>query len=131
MSDTNAAGSVSRIAYKAQVRGKGEAVVSIYRHLAPLTVNALAREMPLDSRVNVQPAMVCIFTPIRIGVEKARSRFERGDVAFMASSGLLCFFLTSVVSDRPLNPVGKVDSGVEVFDAVKPGDVVKMSAETV
>jgi hypothetical protein len=131
LSDSSTAGSVSRLAYRAQVRGRGEAKVSIYRHLAPLTVNALVREMPLNSRVNVQPAMVCLFTPVKIGVEKPRSRFERGDVAFMASSGLLCFFLKSAISDRPLNPVGKVESGLETFDSIRPGDVVLISAESV
>lgn len=83
--------------------------------------------MPFDSRVNLQPAMVCLFTQLRVGVEKPRTQFARGDVAFLPSAALLCVFLGSAKSDRPLNPLGKVDAGMEAFDAIKPGDVVRLT----
>lgn len=82
----------------------------------------------MDSRVNVQPTMVCLFTTIRIGVEKARTSFVRGDIAFLPSGGLVCFFLKDSKSDRPLNPLGKVDEGIPVFDGVKQGDTVRLMA---
>ncbi len=127
-SDAPSAGSVSKLDCVASVGGKGEGKVSLYRHLAPLTVNALLRTLPLSSRVTLQPAMVCLFTQLRIGVEKPRLKFARGDVAFLPSGGLICVFLGEAKSDRPLNPIGKVESGLELFDAVKSGDVVSLAA---
>ncbi len=121
------AGSVSRVECKAEVRGRGEARVALFRHLAPLTVNAVLHSLPADSRVGVNPAMVSLFTSIQVGVEKPRLAFERGDVAFMAAGGLVCVFLKGAKSERPLNPVGKVEAGMEVFDSVRPGDVVRLS----
>jgi uncharacterized protein len=122
------AGSVSKIECIASVRGKGEARLAFFRHLSPLTVNAMARTLPFDSRVSVQPPMVCLFTDLKVGVEKPRQQFARGDVAFLASGALLCVFLGDARSDRPLNPVGKVEGGLETFEAVRPGDVVRMYA---
>ena len=122
-----AAGSVSKIECVASVGGGGKSSVSLFRHLAPVTVNAILRNIPFDSRVNLQPAMVCLLTELRIGVEKPRNQFARGDVAFLAAGGLICVFLGDARSDRPLNPVGKVESGMEAFDAVKRGDVVRIS----
>jgi hypothetical protein len=124
------AGSVSRIECIASIRGKGEAKVALFRHLAPLTVNAILRSIPIDSRVNLQPAMACLFTDLRIGVEKPRVQFSRGDVAFLASGGLICFFLGDARSDRPLNPIGKVEEGLGLFDSMRPGEVVRLSAST-
>ncbi len=124
------AGSVSRIQCLVQVRGKGEAKVALLRHLAPLTVNAITDSVPIDSRVSVQTAMTCLLTSLKVGVEKPASAFERGDVAFLASGSLLCVFLKGAKSDRPLNPVGKVESGMEVFDALRPGDVVRLTIPT-
>lgn len=121
------AGSVSKVLCTASVRGRGEATLSLFRHLAPLTVNAVLRTLPSDSRVNVQPAMVCIFTELRVGVEKARMQFSRGDVAFLPSGSLLCVFLKDVRSERPLNPLGKVEAGLEVFESVTQGDVVRLT----
>ncbi len=121
------AGSVSKVECLATITGRGEARVSLFRHLAPLTVNAVLRTIPFDSRVNLQPAMVCLFTQLRVGVEKPRTQFGRGDVAFLPSGGLLCVFLGDARSDRPLNPVGRVESGIDTFDLVRPGDVVRVT----
>jgi uncharacterized protein len=122
-----AAGSVSKVECIASIGGRGEGRISFFRHLAPLTVNALLRSLPTDSRVTLQPAMVCLFTQLRVGVEKPRTQFKREDVAFLPSGGLVCIFLGDARSDRPLNPVGKVESGIESFDAVRPGDVIRLS----
>ena len=106
------------------IGGKDEGRLSLFRHLAPLTVNAVMRSLPLASRVALQPAMVCLFTQLVVGVEKPRNQFARGEVAFLPSGGLICVFLGDARSDRPLNPIGKVESGLESFDSMRPGDVV-------
>lgn len=120
------AGSVSKVECVASVNGRGQGNISLFRHLAPLTVNAVLRSLPFDSRVTLQPAMVCLFTQLRVGVEKPRTQFARGDVAFLPSGGLVCIFLGDARSDRPLNPIGKVEKGLEVFDTIRPGDVISL-----
>ena len=102
--------------------------MALFRHLAPLTVNALLRMMPFDSRVSIQPPLVSLFAELKVGVEKPRGQFSRGEVAFLPSGGLLCVFLGDARSDRPLNPLGKVEEGLELFEAVRPGDVVRLSS---
>ncbi len=121
------AGSVSKVECLASVRGKGTAKVSLFRHLAPLTVNAVLRSLPFDSRVLVQPAMVSLFTDLRVGVEKPRTQFVRGDVAFLASGSLVCIFTRDAQSERPLNPLGKVEEGIEAIEAARAGDVVRLT----
>ncbi len=120
------AGSVSKVECVATVPGRGVARVSLFRHLAPLTVNALLRVFPIDSRVNVQPSFVAMFTDMRVGVEKGRASFVRGDVAFLPSGGLVCFFLKDSRSDMPLNPIGKVEEGMSILDGVRRGDTVRL-----
>ena len=129
VSSSEGPGSVSRVKCSATVKGKGTAGVSLYRHLAPLTVDAIGWELPMDSRVNIQHGMVSMFTTIKVGVEKPKLSFAKGDVAFLASGGLLCFFVSDAKSAVPLNPVGKVESGLEVFEVVKPGDVIRLAKE--
>lgn len=123
-------GSVSQVKCTAAVRGKGTAAVSLYRHLAPLTVDAICWVLPLDSRVNIQQAMVSMFTSVKVGVEKPKASFAKGEIAFLASGSLLCFFTGDAKSAIPLNPVGKVDSGLEVLASLRTGDVIRLSKET-
>ncbi len=71
--------------------------------------------------------MRCLFTPLKVGVEKPRTSFVIGDVALLASGGLICVFLQEARSDRPLNPLGKVEERLDLFEGTKPGDTVRLS----
>lgn len=127
--DSDRVASVSRILCRAIVRGKGSAKVSLYRHLAPLTIAAISRVLPVQSRANVNNAMVCAFTNVRVGVEKPRLSFKRGEVAFFPMNAVICFFTKDVKSERPLNPIGRVEDGIELFDSIRPGDVIELQLE--
>jgi hypothetical protein len=120
--------SVSKIECAATVRGKGKFTVDLYRHLAPATVAALLGEFPLSSRVMLYPgAMVTLLTKLKIGVEKQRLEFSKGDVAVLAANGSICIFLANVKSERPLNPVGKIEGGAEVLQKIAAGDVIEIA----
>ncbi len=127
MSTEPSAGSVSRVECVGSFISGGQAKISLYRHLSPLSINAIIRILPIDSRVNVQPGMRCFFSPLKVGVEKPRTSFARGDVALLASGGLICVFVQEARSDRPLNPLGKVDEGLRLFEEMRPGDSVRLS----
>ena len=121
--------SVSKVECSATVRGKGGFTLGLYRHLAPVTVAALLDALPLASRAMVYSrAMITLMTNLKIGVEKQRLEFSRGEVAFLAANGSVCIFLANAKSERPLNPVGKVEAGIEVLESVSAGDVIEVSA---
>ena len=101
--------------------------MSFYRHLAPLTMNATLRILPLSSRIIVQPGMRSIFTPLKVGVEKPKTSLHKGDIALLASGGLICIFVQEVKSERPLNPLGVVDSGIDLIEGAGPGDTIRLS----
>jgi uncharacterized protein len=120
--------SVSKVECAGSVRGKGNFTIGLYRHLAPITVAALLDDLPLASRATVYPGMITLLTKIKTGVEKQRTEFSKGDVAFLAANGSVCIFLKNAKSERPLNPVGKVEVGLEVLDGTLAGDVVQIAA---
>lgn len=120
--------SVSKIECAATVRGKGGFTLGLYRHLAPITVTALLGQFPTASRATIYPGMIVLLTTIKTGVEKQRTEFSRGDVALLAATGSICIFLKNAKSERPLNPVGKIEVGIEVLDSATAGDVVQISA---
>jgi hypothetical protein len=121
--------SVSKLECTASVRGKGTFTLDLYRHLAPVTVAAILDELPFSSRVMIYPgAMITLLTKIKIGVEKQRKEFSKGDVAFLAANGSVCIFLANVKSERPLNPVGKVEEGFGIVQKAVSGDVLEILA---
>lgn len=119
--------SVSKVECKVSVRGKGEFMVDLYKHLAPVTVSSILRALPMSSRVTIYPkAMVCILTGLKTGVEKQRLEYSKGEIAFLAANGSLCFFTSAVKSQSPLNPVGKLASNPEILEKLSPGDVMEI-----
>ncbi len=121
--------SVSKLDCVAVVRGKGEARLSLFKHFAPVTVNAIVRELPISNRVAIYPkAMICVMTSLRLGVEKQRYEFSKGDVAFVPATSTICFFLSNAKSQRPLNPIGKIEQGLEVLEGASVGDVLEVKS---
>jgi len=119
--------SVSKVECKAVVRGKGEMKFDLYKHLAPVTVSAILRELPINARATIYPrAMICLLTAIKSGVEKQRFEFTRGDVAFLPANGSLCFFLANAKSQSPLNPIGKLEVDLGVLSGLSAGDTMEI-----
>ncbi len=119
--------SVSKVECKAVIRGKGEVKFDIFKHLAPVTVSAILRELPINARVTIYPrAMICLLTGIKAGVEKQRFEFTKGDVAFLPANGSLCFFLANAKSQSPLNPIGKLEVDLGVLSGLSAGDTMEI-----
>ena len=102
-------------------------MVDFYKHLAPVTVSAIIRALPLNARVTVYPkAMVCILTGLKTGVEKQKLDYIKGEVAFLPANGSLCFFMGAAKSQSPLNPVGLIASNPELLQKLSAGDVMEI-----
>ena len=119
--------SVSKVECKAVIRGKGEVKFDIFKHLAPVTVSAILRELPINAHVTMYPkAMICLLTGIKAGVEKQRFEFAKGDIAFLPANGSLCFFLANAKSQSPLNPIGKLETDIGVLSGLSAGDTMEI-----
>ena len=74
---------------------------------------------------------VFIYAPlgIRVGVEKVKRQFKKGEVAFMSSTGAICFFIKDAIVGVPMNPLGEVSSGMEIVEKCGAGDTVLLIKE--
>lgn len=125
------AGSVSRLRLEIQVSNRGSAFCEVVRHLAPITSGTILKSLPLKDRVHrFREDFAYVETGLVIGAEKQRSRFKRGDIAFMISNGSVCIFIKDAAV-QPMNPIGTVLSGLEFVEASMPGDVITIRKPSV
>jgi hypothetical protein len=118
------AGSVSRIVVNLQVKDRSQLKCELKRHLAPKTVGTITRSLPLEGNVHrVENSFVYFETKINVGGERQRNQFKKGEIAFMASTGSICFFINETGYTKPLTPIGMIISNVDELNNVKPGDV--------
>lgn len=118
------AGSVSKVDMILEIKGKSQLKCELKRHLAPRTVGSMIRSFPIEGNVHFMGnSFVYIETKINVGGERQRTQFKKGDIAFMALNGAVCFFLNDTDSTKPLTPIGKIASNFDAINEVKAGDV--------
>ncbi len=118
------AGSVSRIEAILKIKGTSELNFELKRHLAPKTVGSLTRSMPLEGNAHMMgTSFAYMETQINTGGEKLRTQFKKGDVAFMAANGSICFFLNDLESTKSMTLIGKITSNIDALNGLKPGDI--------
>ena len=116
--------SVSRKQLILEIRGKHKISCDLKRHLSPRTVGTIMRSLPLEGHAHLLGKSIMYFeTAVDSGIERSRSEFKKGDVAFLPSSGGVCFFTADVVSSKKMTPIGKLSGDVNLLGDVKPGDV--------
>lgn len=117
--------SVSRKQLVLEIRGKSKIACDLKRHLSPRTVGTIMRSLPLEGHAHLLGQSILYFeTSIDSGIERSRSEFKKGDVAFLPSSGSVCFFMKDVTSAKTMTPIGKLDNDIDALNDVKSGDVL-------
>ncbi len=123
--------SVSRKQIILEIQGKSKIPCDLKRHLSPRTVGTIMRSLPLEGHAHLLGKSILYFeTTIDSGIERARTEFKKGDVAFLPSSGSVCFFISDVVSGKTMTPIGKLIDNIDALKDVKSGDVFCIYEET-
>jgi hypothetical protein len=94
--------------------------------LAPRTVEALLRRMPVHGRAMMWNEQVYFETPLRLGVEKARTTVEKGMIAYWPMSSAICIFVGSMKTYSPVNVIGRILGNLELFSQIGPGTRITM-----
>lgn len=123
--------SVSRKQLILEIDGKIKLTCDLKRHLSPRTVGTIMRSLPLEGNSHLMGKSIVYFeTSVDSGIERARSEFKKGDVAFLPSTGSFCFFVGNVESAKKMTPIGKFTDDENVLKSVKSGDVIRLYEET-
>ena len=123
-------GSISKINLILEIRGKSKITCELKRHLSPKTVGILFRSLPLEGNAHLLGKSIVYFeTPINSGIERAKSVFKKGDVAFLPAEGSICFFISDSEPDKKMTPLGKITSNIDALTEVKSGDVFSLYAD--
>lgn len=118
--------SVSRLPVKFILESVGEAEGELIRHLAPRTVDAIVKKLPTEGRAAIWKEEVYFEIPVKMGEEKARSKVEKGDLAFWPMGNAFCIFYGDSQPYSSVNIVGKVTKNLELFAGVKSGSVIRV-----
>lgn len=118
------ADSVSRKHLVLEVKGKYKIPLELKRHLSPRTVGIILRSLPLEGNAHLLGKNIAYFeTSLDSGIERARKEFKKGDVAFLSSTGSICFFIHDASPGKTMTPIGKLTDNIDSLNDVKSGDI--------
>ena len=118
--------SVSRIPIKIIIEKIGEAEGELIRYLTPRTVDAIVRALPVEGRAALWKEEVYFEIPAKMGEEKAKTKVEKGDLAFWPLGSALCIFYGESQPYSAVNIVGKVTKNLELFAKAKSGSAIRV-----
>ena len=121
-------GTVSKIDIILGINDKMRITCQLKRHLSPLTVGLITRMLPLNGNAHYMGKSIVYFeTKINSGIERKRTDFKKGDIAFLPTEGSICFYMDDVFGGKLMTIVGKITSDIKKLKAVKSSDVLSLS----
>jgi hypothetical protein len=120
------AGSVSRIPVRFVLEDGRQSEGELVRFYAPRTTDALLKQLPIEGRIARWKEEVYFETRITIGLEKPKSKIETGSIAFWPMGSAVCIFYGRTQPYSPVNIIGTVKSGIEIFKDAAAGAKIRM-----
>ena len=118
---------VSRFDLVLKINGVVNIPCQLKRHLSPVTVGLITRMMPLSGNAHqIGKSIVYFETNIDSGIERKKTDFKRGDIAFLPAEGCVCFYINDVYDGTPMTPIGKINE-IEKLNAIKPSDILSLT----
>ena len=121
-------GKVSKVDATLEINENVKISCQLKRHLSPITVGLITRMLPLKGNAHQMGKSVVYFeTKINSGIERKRTDFKKGDIAFLPTEGCICFYLDDIFDGKQMTIIGKMIDDVDKLKTVKPSDVLSLS----
>ena len=121
-------GTVSKIDVILEVNGRERIKCQLKRHLSPMTVGLITRMLPLEGNVHQMGRSIMYFeTGINSGIERKRTDFKKGDIAFLPTEGSICFYMDDISDGKPMTIIGKIIDGIDKLSEIKSSDILSLS----
>ena len=123
--------SVSTINLVLEINGNSKLLCQLKRHLSPKTVGLIGRAVPIQSNAHkMGNSIIYIETTIDSGIERQRTEFKKGDIAFMPYEGSICFFFADSSNVKSMSLIGKIVDNVDILKEIKSSDIISLYFET-
>jgi len=108
------------------IEGRGDSTAEFYRFASPRTADALLRRLPVQGRAAIYGEEVYFKVPVKAPAEKPRSTMEVGSIGYWPLGDAVCVFFGPTKPYSPVNLLGRVTGGLELFRSIKEGTMIEI-----
>lgn len=103
-------------------------VCELKRHLAPSVVGSIARALPLSGNAHKMGTAVIYFeTQIQSGMQRSRTEFRRGEIAYYPAEGSICFMHKDIKVSHEMSAIGVMPNYDGELAELGSGDVLTLA----
>ncbi len=117
---------VSRPKVVFAIEGIGEASGELYRFAAPRTADAILKRLPVQGRAALWGEEVYFQVSVKAPGENPRKDVEVGTVGYWPMADAICIFFGPTRPYSPVNLLGRIKEGLELFRRVKDGTLISV-----
>ena len=121
---SESASEVSRPKVIFSVEKVGDAMGEFHRFASPRTADAILRQLPVGGRIARYGEEVYFQISVKAPSENPRSTVEIGTVGYWPLGNAVCVFYGPTKPYGPVNRLGRITEGLELFRNVKEGTLV-------
>ncbi|MDI9616771.1 MAG: cyclophilin-like fold protein [Methanothrix sp.] len=103
------------------IEGLGIAIAELDNR-NPRTADAVWNALPIEGRAMLWGEEVYFDTPIECEDENASPSANAGDISYWVPGHAICIFFGRTQPYSPVNHIGRISEGLEVFSNVEEGD---------
>jgi len=115
---------VSRPRVVFSIEGVGDATGEFHRFASPRTADAILRQVPIGGRIVRYGEEIYFQISVKAPSENPRTSIEVGGIAYWPMGSAVCVFYGPTKPYSPVNRLGKITQGLELFRNVKEGTIV-------
>ena len=117
----------SRVNLILKINDRENIPCQLKRHLSPITVGLITRMLPLNGNAHqIGKSIVYFETSINSGIERKKTDFKKGDMAFLPAEGSICIYINDVSDGKPMTVIGKINE-TDKLNELKPSDILSLS----
>ena len=122
---------ISKVNIFLEINGKSRITCQLKRHLSPRTVGLIVRSMPLTGNAHyIGKSILYMPTKINSGIERKKTDFSKGDIAYLPTNGSICFYLDNISNGQTMTPIGQLVSDFQNLKELKLGDILTIYSGT-
>ncbi len=115
---------VSRPKVVFAIEHDGEATGEFHRFASPRTADAILRLLPIGGRIARYGEEVYFQISVKAPSENPRSTVEVGTIGYWPMGNAVCVFYGPTKPYSPVNRLGRITEGLDLFRNVREGTVV-------
>ncbi len=108
------------------VRGRGKALAQLDER-NPLISDALYQKLPIEASANLWGDEVYFDIPLEMENENPSPSATAGDISYWAPGPAFCIFFGQTQPYSPVNHLGRVIEGLDIFRNVMGGDRIVLN----